>query len=431
MKIKDGLRPMNTTNKYTLLSILSLIFIFSCDADDDLFSLAGDEVDNESFIDPCVIEPGPNCCEAAYNGICEEPLGCLLGTDGDDCRGAIDLVQRCDEETTVIGESNDFSAQSVSFVWTEELEESSFTTDPLLLKISDDVNGLSVSVYDSTYHTGLIWSLNGRPLLGFNDAIAATGALPYDEMSTPEAGCLAVWPFVEGARANTSAELLIVSRRFEVIEPTLNVNVVIVGESDVSEADLDEVFDVAAQIYEQHGGPLIRILDYVIFDGASVIPAEGDEINRLRAQPVGDDLTALTIYFVDDFSEADGTLGIAGGIPGPNGATLTSASGLVIALEPHLTEMSQDFILDTRLMGSTIAHELGHQLGLAHTTEEDSTTSSSITDVISCAREGSDSSDPDLCPDGENLMFWTSGDAPQEELSVSQVEVMIHNPIIQ
>ena len=82
-------------------------------------------------------------------------------------------------------------------------------------------------------------------------------------------------------------------------------------------------------------------------------------------------------------------------------------------------------------MGSTIAHELGHQLGLFHTTERDGTSSSPVTTIAPCAlAPGEEESDPELCPDGGNLMFWTSGGQPQTSLNVDQDEVLDRNPIV-
>ena len=375
--------PQRSSNVVLLFSLLSLICLISCD--DDKVTRE-DQPESAGLIDPCVLAPGPNCCELAYNGLCDEPYECFLGTDGDDCRGSIDLDIRCDETSILVGTPHDTGeilSEAFPFSWTDQEGEVSFTESPILLRLSPEVSGVSVSVSDGDLKTGLSWSLNGRPLLSFNDAITATGALPYHEQSAPEAGCLAVWPLVEGERLDAEADLLIVARSSAPIRKTLDVNVVLVGDLESSEAELEESLSIASRLYQARGGPRINLLDYFRLEGESVIPSEGEEINTLRAQDIGDDPHALQVYVISGFLDEEGTLGIAGGLPGPNGAPITAASGLVIAIEPHLTlvdgESVDRWTLDTALMGSTIAHELGHQLGLGHTTEMDGTTMPFVT----------------------------------------------------
>ncbi|MEM9863106.1 MAG: zinc-dependent metalloprotease family protein [Myxococcota bacterium] len=76
------------------------------------------------------------------------------------------------------------------------------------------------------------------------------------------------------------------------------------------------------------------------------------------AQPV------LDIYLVRGFSADDGLLGVAGGIPGPAGVGQTSSSGVVIAFDQSIVGTTGIF------SGQILAHEIGHFLGLYHSTEQ-------------------------------------------------------------
>jgi hypothetical protein len=126
-------------------------------------------------------------------------------------------------------------------------------------------------------------------------------------------------------------------------------------------------------------------------------------------------------------SRSGGTLGYAAGVPGPVGAPDTSGSGVIVAVESHLTEAGR---LDARELGSTIAHEGGHHLGLFHTTEASGGSFDVIGDTPECPRsrdaDGSGDVDADECAplDGGNFMFWTAGSTLQTAISAEQARML-------
>ncbi|MBF0171079.1 MAG: hypothetical protein HQK87_08335 [Nitrospinae bacterium] len=109
------------------------------------------------------------------------------------------------------------------------------------------------------------------------------------------------------------------------------------------------------------------------------------------------------IFLVQSIGRGGDTLGIAGGIPGPMKQN-TTGSGVVISTFGGDFEGLSDE--DRRIMAETMAHELGHYLGLYHTTESDGGTFDPIGDTPEC-RSGNPTAG--RCPDGGNLMFWAAG----------------------
>lgn len=430
----DGARPLNNnafrdallvTKRLGLQTVTLTLLLTACGGGEDIsFEPPGQ--------DRCALEPGPDCCDFARDGQCDEPEFCIFGTDTSDCRGGLVEPVECDDETPVLGLPDEQDVERFEFVWSDVFNDISVTERSLSFRLADDVAAVSVTVLDGDAPTGLAWRLDDLDLLAGGGDVAGSGVIPYNAASEPRAGCLNIWPYALGGEAGVGAELAIVTRRFVPQQPSLDVNVILVGDVELSSEDLNAALSQASDIYTSNGGPTLEVLDVVELDTASVIPAEGDAINALRATEVGDDPISLNLFFIADFTPSDGTLGIAGGIPGPNGVPETPSSGLVVAVEPHLAEDdSGAFTLDVPLMASTIAHELGHQLGLFHTTEDDGFSASPIEDHGVCEiAAGAEEALPEDCVDGRNLMFWVSGDEPQETLSRTQVQVLNGSPIV-
>ncbi|GKS59737.1 hypothetical protein YTPLAS18_32640 [Nitrospira sp.] len=167
--------------------------------------------------------------------------------------------------------------------------------------------------------------------------------------------------------------------------------------------------------------------------------------------PAGNE--ALNVFFVQDIQLQGiaGVLGVSGGIPGPARIQGTGASGVGISLvASRIGDLTASDLLRR---GRTMAHEVGHYVGLFHTTERTGSTPNSPTNFINVdpipdtpeclltvdqppTGDGDQSVDPTECGVGggaRNLMFWTQGpDAlgARDQISPDQAFVMLRNPLV-
>ncbi len=133
------------------------------------------------------------------------------------------------------------------------------------------------------------------------------------------------------------------------------------------------------------------------------------------------DPEAINLFFARRLLGVGGLLGIASGIPASHGVA-GPFDGLLVHLENHRDGTGE---LMTTLLEETIAHEMGHMLGLFHPTEADASFFDPIDDTLECPLADpsplTDANDHDLDMDGivyadecidaggDNLMFWTPG----------------------
>jgi hypothetical protein len=158
-----------------------------------------------------------------------------------------------------------------------------------------------------------------------------------------------------------------------------------------------------------------------------VLP-EFPELLRLSAGAAN---SALDVFFVADIQSTIGADvgGIAGGTPVAFGMHGGPGSGIAIASDMYVVPGR------ARELGRTLAHEIGHALGLFHTTEPNGVVFDPLADTPACplARDSdkSGSLDAEECAadGGDNLMFSTS-DAG-DRLSDEQCEVLRRALILQ
>ena len=138
----------------------------------------------------------------------------------------------------------------------------------------------------------------------------------------------------------------------------------------------------------------------------------------------------LNVFFVEDFSDSESLGGISGGIPGGLGfqnghnGVLLNAAGFVV----------DGSLLEARLAETTF-HEIGHLVGLYHTTEAQFTGNDVLADTPACRADVHDINQDGIaasteCPDSQNPMFWQNSVLTEwDPLTDDQKWVIYHSPL--
>ena len=148
------------------------------------------------------------------------------------------------------------------------------------------------------------------------------------------------------------------------------------------------------------------------------------ELVELTRQPgsTRDALLSTNVFFIQGFAGGmDGVLGISTGIPGVPGIHGQQGTGLVFSSQ-YLGPGGGD-----ELVGQVLAHELGHFLGLFHTTEQFGGGVDHLADTPECAGISRDTL-PE-CPDFDNLMFPIAAPRTDLILSEGQTTILRANPL--
>jgi hypothetical protein len=212
----------------------------------------------------------------------------------------------------------------------------------------------------------------------------------------------------------------------------LSLNLYFVGVQGVSASTASNDRDIQAMVSMMKGiyskmGITVEVANYydansTVTQNYSIIRDFYDVFNLVATSqaPEGGPYS-VNVFLINDFnvSDAPGLLGISTGIPGMAALHGSSGSGLVFSTAT-LGE-------DNKTLGQTMAHEVGHFLGLRHTTEHLGSAEDPITDTPRCLapRLGF------VCPDATNFMFaYALGGDQQTGASAGQGFVLRHNPLV-
>ncbi len=133
------------------------------------------------------------------------------------------------------------------------------------------------------------------------------------------------------------------------------------------------------------------------------------------------ELLSVNVFLIEEFNipQAPGLLGVSLGLPGVQGVHGSVGTGLIFT--------SINLKASPASLGQTMAHEIGHFLGLRHTTEHGGDSHDPISDTDRC-------SDPERgsrCPDATNFMFpFSLGNVTQEQVTDGQSFVIRRSGLV-
>ena len=245
-------------------------------------------------------------------------------------------------------------------------------------------------------------------------------------------GCLEVRAAaLDDEDIGTIGTLHLVTRRGATEASTLDLNIVLVGDTVINGPQIQAALDQVESIWTSGGGPTVGAVQFYSLPGESLVAY--DDSAELRSTLIDAARgRAVNIFIIQDYLDEPGTLGEAGGIPGPIGLQQVDEAGVIVAVDGHA---DGNGTLLPSFLGETLAHEVGHQLGLFHTTEDDGSRSESLADTPACPAsadvDGDDYFSAEECAafDGTNFMFWVSGDLLQTDVSDDQAFVLSRSPV--
>ena len=284
-----------------------------------------------------------------------------------------------------------------------------------------------------------ILSASSTPNL-YNDASGSLGSSGYANVLVPQSPSFSAkagtWTF----KANNNDRVKIITRTGSTPSDnaTITIQPYITG-TTWSAGDISVALIIMKRIYSKNGITL-TINDTITISDTQYAVVSGTFTDSTTSALVTQGSTAaVNLFFIEDYSGSwSGILGNAAGIPGSMGIA-NSWNGVLISLSAHASGAT----LDSQLLGETAAHEMGHQLGLFHTTESGGTVFDILTDTAECLNSTKDFNNngkmsAEECEGygGENLMFWTawntssrSAGKKQETLSSHQQHVLKYSPI--
>ena len=353
----------------------------------------------------------------------------------------------CPRDAAALGSSNRFTLHEAAITWRYDAACDISYGDPIHVRSSVDVVSYGITVDAGRAVTGIGYlALDGEPLIDYaldtgpaswdeapfqtRWSAAASVVSPHSRESEPDSGCVAIVPIAWDDLRGAEGSVWLASRRYS--SESVNFNFVIVNRTDIDESELSSTLYHLKWYLVEAGIDVDTVWSMTVStpDG-DTISSEGRAIDRLRASDLDADPQTVNVYFVQDFDDI-AAYGISAGIPGAVAVQETAGSGVVVSVDAHL--MPDFETLDTKELGATIAHEVGHHLGLYHTTERTGDVHDALHDTPECPSSRDVNRDGQVTPsecDGfgaRYVMFWTTSNLPQNRWSTTQKDVLAKSP---
>lgn len=232
----------------------------------------------------------------------------------------------------------------------------------------------------------------------------------------------------DGGRANEEVEIRLYTKQKSELE-TCGLHLdFLVDQRAIDANDFELALDRAVIWVNNLYAPMgVRILDYSItqislpnpkFDvGTTTVMSQIDDVLSQARQQGSARQDSVHVVVVRTIGGSEPS-GYAMGLPGPFDADRSNAAVLVS------TDAYTDGegFLDVEGMASTIGHEVGHYLGLYHTSESNGAQHDPIPDTPQC--------DGGVCsPEFEKNIMSSGGGASRTVLTEGQAFVMKHHPL--
>ena len=255
--------------------------------------------------------------------------------------------------------------------------------------------------------------------------------VPYSSSFSAKAG---TWSFIASNNDRVYLGLRIGSTPSST---TISIQPYITG-TTWSASDISAALTVMSNIYSTNGITL-TIKDTITISESQYSTISSSFSNSTTSALISQGSTdTVNLFFVEDqLSGESAAYGVSGGLPGPTGIA-SSWNGVLNFLTAHATGTT----LNTQLLGETAAHEMGHWLGLYHTSESTGTSFDPLSDTAECPISRDNDSDGKVYPEecdgygADNVMFWTAWSTSsqaagkkQETISSEQKYVLKYSPI--
>ena len=255
--------------------------------------------------------------------------------------------------------------------------------------------------------------------------------VPYSSSFSAKAG---TWSFIA---SNNDRVYLGLRTGSTPSSTTISIQPYITG-TTWSASDISAALTVMSNIYSTNGITL-TIKDTITISESQYSTISSSFSNSTTSALISQGSTdTVNLFFVEDqLSGESAAYGVSGGLPGPTGIA-SSWNGVLNFLTAHATGTT----LNTQLLGETAAHEMGHWLGLYHTSESTGTSFDPLSDTAECPISRDNDSDGKVNPEecdgygADNVMFWTAWSTSsqaagkkQETISREQKYVLKYSPI--